>query len=176
MWLNSGIDWSRSRVFSIPSSDEALLRINVNGREPMGIVNAGAEFDEIVQRLRHEFGQLVNPLNGQQAVADVLSVDTTCPGPLRRDLPDVVAKWNMEARVGADLDSPSFGRLHGCGGHEVPPFYTGNHRNVAFAAMRGPSLPENIYKEEGHIIDVAPTLLSLLGVDPPPHFEGRAWL
>ena len=174
-WLNSGIDWSRSRVFSIPSSDEALLRINVSGREPLGIVDAGAEYEELVLRLQEEIGRLVNPQNGRQAAARVISMDAVYPGPRRGDLPDVVAKWDSNARILTELDSPSLGRLRGPAGHEVPPFYTGNHRNVAFAVMRGPSVPENVRMDDGHVRDVAPTLLDLLGVEPPPHFEGRNW-
>jgi arylsulfatase A-like enzyme len=28
--------------------------------------------------------------------------------------------------------------------------------------------------DRGHIVDIAPTVLEALGVEPPPHFEGRA--
>lgn len=174
-WLNSGIDWNRSKVFCIPSSDEAFFRCNLRGREPLGIVEPGTEYEELLQRLEEELEALTNPLNGLEAAAGVIRVDAACPGPRRRDLPDLIAKWNTQSRIGHQLSAPSCGTLELRAGHDVPPFYTGNHRNVAFALLRGPSWPGRVELAGGHIVDVAPTILNLLGVDPPSHLEGQAW-
>ena len=173
-WLNSGIDWTRSGVFCIPSSDEACLRVNLAGREPRGIVERG-EYDELIQRLQRELRGLVNPLNRRAVVENVIPVHAVFPGPRTADLPDVVVKWAANARVSSEIHSPSLETIRMRAGHDVPPFYTGNHRNVAFAIARGPSLPGNIALDGGHVVDVAPTVLALLGVEPPPHFESAPW-
>jgi predicted AlkP superfamily phosphohydrolase/phosphomutase len=173
-WLNSGIDWTRSGVFCIPSSDEACLRVNLAGREPRGIVEP-AEYDALIQRLQRDLRGLVNPLNQRAVVEHVVPVHAVFPGPRTGDLPDVVVKWNANARVSSELSSPSFETIRTRAGHDVPPFYTGNHRNVAFAIARGPSIPENIALDGGHVVEVAPTILDLLGVEPPRHFESGPW-
>ncbi|HET6470072.1 MAG TPA: hypothetical protein VFG43_16985, partial [Geminicoccaceae bacterium] len=59
--------------------------------------------------------------------------------------------------------------------HQVSPFYTGNHRPHAFVVARGPQVTPGSALEGGHIIDLAPTVLTLLGVDLPPHLDGRPW-
>lgn len=174
-WLNTGIDWGRSRVFCIPSSDEAYFRVNLAGREPLGIVDPGDGYLDLLAKLDAELTGLVNPQNRHLVADKVLRVDALFPGPCREDLPDVVAKWNPEARTGSELGSPSFDNIRMCASHEVPPFYTGNHRNVAFAIARGPSVPKNSHLDGAHIIDLAPTILTTLGIQPPPDFEGRVW-
>jgi predicted AlkP superfamily phosphohydrolase/phosphomutase len=173
-WLNTGIDWTRSKVFCIPSSDEACLRINLAGREPQGIVERG-EYDRLIERLDRELRDLVNPLNAEAVVEHVVPVHAVFPGPRSADLPDVAIKWTPTARVSNQIGSPSLPTITLRAGYEVPPFYTGNHRNVAFAIARGPSLPANARIDQGHVIDIAPTIFDLLGVEPPPHFAGRSW-
>lgn len=173
-WLNSGVDWTRSKVFCIPSSDEACLRVNLAGREPKGIVERG-EYDRLLQRLDRELRGLVNPLNAHAVVEQVIPIHAVFPGPRSADLPDVAIKWTPTSRVSNQVGSPSLPTIILRAGYEVPPFYTGNHRNVAFAIARGPSIPENARAHQGHVVDIAPTILELLGVAPPPHFEGRPW-
>jgi predicted AlkP superfamily phosphohydrolase/phosphomutase len=73
------------------------------------------------------------------------------------------------------MATPSAGTVVGPAAYQTSPFYTGNHRPNAFVLARGPGIPANGQLEQGHIVDLAPTILTLLGVDPPSHFEGSAW-
>ena len=43
------------------------------------------------------------------------------------------------------------------------------------SVARPGSLAAGTSLDGGHILDVAPTLLTMLGVDLPRQFEGRAW-
>jgi predicted AlkP superfamily phosphohydrolase/phosphomutase len=174
-WVNSGIDWSRSRVFCIPNSNEGYFRVNLKGREPEGIVSAGGEYQDILGRLNQELGSMVNPANAMRAADRVALVDEVFQGPLRKNLPDAVVSWNAEARVLDSVATAGAGTIAGSAGHALSPFYTGNHRPTAFALVRGPTASGDLATQRGHILDIAPTILGLLGVDPPAHFEGRAW-
>ncbi|MEP7242600.1 MAG: alkaline phosphatase family protein [Gammaproteobacteria bacterium] len=174
-WVNSGIDWSRSKVFCIPNSNEGYFRVNLSGREPQGIVRAGTEYDEILGRLTEELNTMVNPVNGMRAPERVARVDDVFSGPRRKNLPDAVISWNLDARVTDQVSTADVGRIAGPAGHAISPFYTGNHRATAFALARGPKIASDGSLDRGHILDIAPTILGLLGVDAPAHFEGRAW-
>ena len=44
-----------------------------------------------------------------------------------------------------------------------------------FVLGRGPVLHKAACLQQGHILDLARTLLSVLGVDAPADFEGRPW-
>jgi predicted AlkP superfamily phosphohydrolase/phosphomutase len=47
-WVNAAIDWSRSKVFCVPNSNEGYFRVNLAGRDPAGLVEPGSEYDEIL--------------------------------------------------------------------------------------------------------------------------------
>jgi predicted AlkP superfamily phosphohydrolase/phosphomutase len=174
-WVNSGIDWSRSRVFCIPNSNEGYFRINLKGREPQGIVSPGAEYAELIGRLQSELESLVNPRNGVRAADRVAATDEVYPGPRRKDLPDAVINWNAAAGIISQLEGPASGRIDKGPGYAISPFYTGNHRATAFVAGRGAGVAAGGSLSSGHILDIAPTILTALGVDVPRYFEGRAW-
>jgi hypothetical protein len=96
-------------------------------------------------------------------------------GPERRHLPDVVISWDEAAKVMHEVEGPTAGRVSGKAPYEVPAYYTGNHRPCAFAAARGPGVSAGGALAKGHILDIAPTVLALLGVDAPAHLDGTAW-
>jgi predicted AlkP superfamily phosphohydrolase/phosphomutase len=174
-WVNSGIDWSRSKLFCIPNSNEGYFRVNLRGREPLGIVSPGGEYQDLLGTLCDELTQLRNPTNGGAAAQRVFQMDDVFQGERRGDLPDTVISWNIAARVTDQLEARTAGLIRGKSGHAMSPFYNGNHRPAAFVLGRGPAVSSGRTLEGGHILDVAPTLLSMLGVDAPARFEGRAW-
>jgi len=172
-WVNSAIRWGESKVFCVPNSNEAYFRVNLRGREPQGIVASENEYTDILASLTAELRGLINPSNRQQAAERITRMDDVFRGPRRADLPDAVISWNEDARILGELESPTAGRVTGPPGHGVSPFYTGNHRASAFVLTRGS--PVLVKPERAHILDVAPTVLTLLGVEPPSHYEGRPW-
>ncbi|MFO1068936.1 MAG: alkaline phosphatase family protein [Geminicoccaceae bacterium] len=174
-WMNSGTDWTRTRAFLIPNSNEAYIRVNLTGREPEGIVAPQADYDALLQRIAAEMRAASNPANGELAAERVTLMDEVYPGGERPHLPDLVVSWRNEARVLNDLQAPACGHVHGPAGHETSPFYTGNHRALAFVAARGPTVTAGSTLAGGHILDIPATILALLGVDAPAWYEGRVW-
>jgi predicted AlkP superfamily phosphohydrolase/phosphomutase len=174
-WMNAGIDWQKSKIFCVPNSNEGYFRVNLAGREPLGNVNRGAEYDDLLGKLLIELNSLTNPKNGVRAAERACLTDDLYRGARREDLPDALVTWNPEARLGNEIATPHLGVIQKKAGYEVSPFYTGNHRPNAFVLARGPSLHAGGSLESGHIVDIAPTILAMLGVEPPPHFEGKAW-
>jgi len=174
-WANSGIDWTRSQAFCIPNANEAYVRVNRLGREPQGIVPDDRAYRALIGSLDAEFQTLINPANGSRAVHRIFDTDQVFPGPMRGNLPDLVVTWDPGAKILAELESNSAGRVCKQAGYETAPYYTGNHRPNAFVLARGPSISRGSSIDGGHIVDIAPTILELLGVEPPAHFDGRAW-
>jgi predicted AlkP superfamily phosphohydrolase/phosphomutase len=117
----------------------------------------------------------VNPHNGRIAAQQAVCTDDVFPGAQRSHLPDLVINWDIEARVLAELTSDRCGTVSKEAGYQTAPYYTGNHRPAAFVLARGPLLPEGNSFTGGHIVDLAPTLLALLGVAAPRHMDGRVW-
>jgi predicted AlkP superfamily phosphohydrolase/phosphomutase len=124
--------------------------------------------------LRTELDGLVNPASGRRCAHGVHAIDETFEGPERQHLPDVVISWDFDAEVLDQVQGPSSGLISGRRSYETPAYYTGNHRPHAFVLGYGPDVTAGDRAGSGHIVDIAPTILAMLAVDPPPHLEGRA--
>jgi predicted AlkP superfamily phosphohydrolase/phosphomutase len=174
-WVNAAIRWDKAKVFCVPNSNEGYFRVNLRGREPQGIVAPGGEYDDILGALRQELSGLVNPANGLNVAERVALTDEIFPGPQRIQLPDALISWDRHARVVDQLHGPRSGAINGQPGYQVSPFYTGNHRPTAFVLARGPGVAAQSRLDGGHILDLAPTIVSMLGVAPSAKYQGRIW-
>jgi predicted AlkP superfamily phosphohydrolase/phosphomutase len=174
-WVNDGIDWERSRAFCIPNSNEGYVRVNLEDREPRGIVPRGSAYTELLDELETRLSELIVPESGRVAASKVMKMDAVFEGRQRRHLPDLVVTWDAHARVLAEVASEACGRVSKLAAYQVAPFYTGNHRPNAFVVAAGAGVVPGSTLMDGHILDLAPTIFAILGVEAPQHFEGRAW-
>jgi predicted AlkP superfamily phosphohydrolase/phosphomutase len=78
--------------------------------------------------------------------------------------------WSPESAID-ELASPKIGTVS----LRSPDPRPGTHFALGFMLARGPGIAAGVTLESGHILDVAPTILTRHGVTPPAHMEGRAW-
>ena len=165
---SADIDWSGTRAFALPTDLEGCIRINLKGREPEGIVEPGAGYAELCQRIRDELLDLTNSATGAPAVQKVHLRHDVFPGALGDHLPDVIVTWNDEAAIGG-LTSPQVGLVE----EASPDPRTGTHSTSGFLLAAGPD-GAAARRGDGHLLDVAPTVLQLLGIEPASDtIEGR---
>lgn len=156
--MNSAqIDWSRTRAFPLPTDLEGCIRINLKGREPHGIVEPGEEYASLCKKIAGEMQELINPDTGECAVRDVWIVRDHFDGPFADHLPDITVTWNNSVPINA-LTSEMMGTVSG----ESPDPRTGTHSTQAFAIACGEGFPAG-GAATGHLVDLAPTALALLG-------------
>jgi predicted AlkP superfamily phosphohydrolase/phosphomutase len=157
------------KAFALPSLSEGCIRLNVRGREVLGIVDPehyGAVCEEIVNELH----ALRNPRTGAPVVARIRRTRNTAnqaaiPG-ARPSPADLIVQWVSEP---VDVvDHPTVGRIG-----PVPAKRSGSHVHRGFIMAAGPGLPAGVHLPERHALDLAPTILTLLGAPLPKHFEGR---
>jgi predicted AlkP superfamily phosphohydrolase/phosphomutase len=144
----------------LPTDLEGCIRINVKGREPHGVVDPGAQYDELCLELQARLEELVNRSTGAPAVRRVWLRNQVFPGPRQEELPDLVVTWNDEAPLVA-LQSPRVGVVEGVN----PDPRTGTHSPHGFALADGPGIPK-AREGRGHLCDLAPTVLELVGLRP----------
>jgi predicted AlkP superfamily phosphohydrolase/phosphomutase len=161
-----GTDWSKTRAFSLPTDRNSHIRINLQGREPMGVVAPGAEYHSVLDELETSFRALINPLTGRAAVEEVFRVRSLFPGERAEDLPDVSILWSAEAPID-EVNSPQLGTIR----YPTRELRSGNHRAEGFLLARGPNFKEGTGECQGHILQIAPTLLHLHGVSIPEQYE-----
>ncbi len=169
--LYAGNNWKHSRAFCIPNDYNGAVRINLKGREPNGIVEPGKEYDALCNELVRELSELVNTDTGKKAVSEVLRIDELCQGENIWDLPDLIVKWAGDAPIKA-LYSPRIGTVTG----ENPERRTGAHRPYGFLVASGKNIIQGKTVEGASIMDIAPTILYLLGQPIPQDMDGKVLL
>jgi len=157
-----GVDWTRTRAFTMPSGDCGYIRLNLRGRERDGIVSvedADALLDRIVSGL-----QTFRDPDGEPAVK-MIEFPSDSLG-CRRFLdpfPDLIVHWSERLPVHlAGVSSPEFGEVPSVGWGSGR---TGEHCDGAWALIVPGSSKLKAPAKPLHIMDIAPTICSVLGVD-----------
>jgi len=163
------LDWSRTRVFRLPSVGNSYLRVNLAGREPAGIVQPGAEYAALLSDIAVHFRALVNAETGESAVEDVCFPASQFPGPRSAELPDVAILWSARRRINA-VRSDSIGTI--AGQPEIE--RSGNHRPEGFALCRGPSFAAGTGEYPVDARQLAPAILRRFGIPVPTYYERQA--
>jgi predicted AlkP superfamily phosphohydrolase/phosphomutase len=81
--------------------------------------------------------------------------------------PDLIIVWQEEF-VTDVMDSPEYGRFG-----PMPPYRAGSHRANGFMLAVGPDIQPGSTVENGHALDIAPTILALMGAPIADHMEGK---
>jgi predicted AlkP superfamily phosphohydrolase/phosphomutase len=150
------------------------IRLNLRGREPDGrLVPAAAP--DFCEALARDLLAVLDAESGRPAVARVLRTDDLGDGPSRPRLPDLLVEWSEERALGSvtvgtgrgalvRLVSDRIGTVEGTNAY----CRSGDHRRGGLFVAVGPTLQPGRMTESVSIMDFAPTLARLLGVELPP--------
>ncbi len=169
-YLAGSYDWTRTRAYLEDTTQENLpwIRINLRGREPLGTVQPGAEYDQLCDEITHELRELRIYPSGEPAVADVVRVREAFAGPHTAELPDLVVQWTP-GRWFRTVAHPRLGIIIG----ESRTGQVTSHASRAFLAASGPRIGASANPIGAHVVDLAPTILHLLDAPIPSDMEGR---
>ncbi|MEO0756096.1 MAG: alkaline phosphatase family protein [Cyanobacteria bacterium J06648_16] len=159
--------WPQMKAFAIPSYSEGYIRINLKGREQNGLVEP-ADYDAVCNELTAMMNQLTDARTGQPLVERVVRIrqngfDTDSKLPDA----DLVVLWQDDLPSDV-VDAPGYGRIG-----PIPHHRTGSHRAHGFLLANGPDIQADQFSAGGHALDLAPTLLGLLGISETGNLSGR---
>jgi predicted AlkP superfamily phosphohydrolase/phosphomutase len=170
--FSSSIDWKRSKAFFLPSDNfQGFISINLKGREPWGTVEPGTEYDQVCNDVRSELMRLVNPDTGKSAIQDVVQVSKIYQGENQWNLPDLVIRWSEDAYI-RKLYHPKFGTINDQGFKLRRSQHTAQGFMIAAGKHINPQAVLNI----ATTLDVAPTILYLMGQPIPEVMDGKILL
>ncbi len=161
-------DWSRTRAFALPWAYDGYLRINQRGREPGGIVVAGAERDALLGEIEQAVRELRVARTGEPAAMTVVRAQEAFPGAACGELPDLMVLWNNAQPIDAVVSARA-GRIE-----NRDPAGRSKHAPEGGLFACGPLIADGPTLAGARDYDLAPTVLSLLGVEPPRELGGRA--
>lgn len=166
------IDYSQSRAYTFWCNGCAEPWLNVAGRDPQGLVQPGAEYDELVAVIRETLLQATEAGTGEPLVKAVWRADEAYQGPHLDRAPDLLVDWT-DVVVTKGLRTQYQGReivVTEPSGEELR---RGNHRREGLLIAAGPNVPVGGVPADTGIQDLAPTLLALLGVGVAEQLDGR---
>jgi predicted AlkP superfamily phosphohydrolase/phosphomutase len=161
------IDWSRTRAYC-PSAPGSGLWINLRGREPQGIVEPGAHYEETLAELRERLLAFRDPATGEPVVTGVHRREEAYHGPYCDNGPDLLIET---ARTVCMVEGLGLRALMPAG--RGPEERTGNHARDGVLALCGPEVRAGVELPLAAIEDVAPTVLHLLGLAVDADMDGR---
>ncbi len=89
-------DWSRSKAYAIGLNG---LYINQRGREREGIVNAGADSENLIREIAQKLEQTVDPKTGERAILRAFVSKDIYHGSQIGHAPDIVCGFNEGYRI-----------------------------------------------------------------------------
>ena len=166
-----GVDWSRTRAYALGLGQ---IYFNLRGREAQGIVPEGAAYAALQEEMARRLLALADPATGRPVMRAVYRRDDVYAGPYLRNAPDLQAGFDEGYRVGWN---DTTGGIERSVVEDNQRRWSGDHCATA-AEISGGVLFANraIASPEPNILDLAPTVLQLLGVPLPGDLDGRPLL
>jgi predicted AlkP superfamily phosphohydrolase/phosphomutase len=159
------VDWSRTGAYSFGNYGQ--IYVNLKGREPQGTVSPGPEYDAYVRRLAGELAEVKDPSTGKPIFERVFAGDELYSGPYAVDGPDLLffdSKMLYTAHRFFEFGSNSLVTPH--------PIYSGNHKPEGILAWSGPGMVAGGVGSAS-IVDLAPSILALQGLEVPSYMDGK---
>ena len=160
----------RALAFAVPNNElVATIRVNLQGRDPGGLVSAGQDYDELCDWISTRFRELINPATNAPAITNISRMKDSYAGPHMNLLPDLTARWSGEAPLDK-VYSPGYGTVIG----RHVDRRSGGHAGEGLLIARDQTGRTAFDLDGACGKDVAPTVLDLLDVPVPASMEGRS--
>jgi predicted AlkP superfamily phosphohydrolase/phosphomutase len=160
--------WSQTKAFLDSNAAGQAICINVRGRFPEGLVEPG----EPCERLRDELIAELHALriNGVSTppIPQAVKREDVYAGPFVSEAPDVLLVPNGDALVSFVNGQPNAEWL------KPAPAKAGVHLMEGIFSIAGPGVRTDRQIARASIVDIAPTVLALLGLPVPDYMDGRA--
>ena len=169
--ISQPIEWSETTAFA--HGHYGNIYINVKGREPLGTVAWGSEYEDICSSIRRGLEGWINPLTGKASVKRVWLKDELYSGQRLDHAPDLIVEWADYRYVGSRVSNYSGPLVD-----DVHCFYrnviqSGSHRPEGILLTTGPGIKAGQRIDSVNLQDIAPTILHMSGLPIPSYMDGQ---
>ena len=165
-WLRD-VDWSRTRAYALGLTG---MFLNIEGREAKGIVKPGEEAAKVKAEIMAALKGLRDTGTGETAINEAFDTAKLYSGPYLPNAPDLIIGFNAGYRTSWD---GATGVVSGPVFEDNTKAWSGDHcidprlvPGVFFASRK-------IDRKDPALVDIAPTVLKLFGLEPPAHMDGK---
>lgn len=175
--LFSGVDWSKTRVYS--DAQFPRLRLNIKGREGHGIIDP-AEAAALTAELCEKLKQMRDSVTGEPIVRDVLLRDDIYPGPHTGPAEDILVRWREDivihgVQMPEGFEMPAEEDELSVMPGEDPRVISGDHQiHGVFVGVGNPFAGVGqVPQGNMNLLDMTPTILHLRGLAIPTAMDGK---
>lgn len=172
------VDWAHTQAFAVGTMGNIYL--NVRGREPAGIIEPGADYENIRSRLMAELATLIDNTTEAPVFKAIYRREELYQGPHLEEAPDIVCLKDARYHVAVvDWRTHSDDRV-------LVPLRPGEllfaadisaqHELDGILIAWGTGVQPNKPLAGARIVDMAPTILQLLGEPAPAEMDGTPLL
>jgi predicted AlkP superfamily phosphohydrolase/phosphomutase len=165
-WLRD-VDWSNTKAYAIGLTG---MFLNIEGREAKGIVKPGEDAAKVKAEIMASLKGLRDTEGGNTAINEAFDTAKLYSGPYLQNAPDLIIGFNAGYRTSWD---GATGVVSGPIFEDNVKAWSGDHcidprlvPGVLFASRK-------IDRADPALVDIAPTVLRLFGLDPPAHMDGK---
>jgi len=166
--LFENTDWSRTRAYGVGLNG---LYINQRGRERDGIVNAGADSENLIRELAAKLEQVVDPKTGERAILRAFVSKDVYHGPQVEHAPDIVCGFNEGYRI--SWDSP-LGKFPKNVFEDNKEKWSGDHMGAPEIIPGSLVINRKIRADSPALYDLTATILDVFGIPKTKEMIGES--
>jgi predicted AlkP superfamily phosphohydrolase/phosphomutase len=173
-WRMGDVNWSGTQAFCLVGDCQGFIRINLKGRETKGIVEPGDEYETLIRKITKGLSTYLDADTKEPLIQEIKHTRQLFPtGPRMDKLPDLIVRWSeMPAYKHRQIISDLYGTIEWPSPGKNPNGHSGNHRGQGFLIASGRGFKPGSNITGGNILDLAPTVLDLFGMEKYPGMEG----
>ena len=165
-WFRN-VDWEKTRAFTLGLTG---IFLNRKGREAKGIVSEGPELEALRREIKEKLERLTDPKSGEPVIKEAFLTDELQSGPYRDMAPEILVGYHKGFRHSWDCATGSVSE-------EI---FSDNTKSWSGDHCVDPRLVPGVFwcnrqinTETPNILDIAPTVLDLFGVEAPRYMQGQ---
>ena len=163
----SDIDWTKTKAYAKTSVIGQII-VNLKGREPQGIVTPGEEYNHLLDEMVEKLKNLYDPQEGKQINGMVYTGQEAFQGLFSHNAPDIIylpqaSHYQSGNLIVFGANTPFVNFTGQCAAHTMEGIFMANGKHI----KRGEKV------KGANIMDLAPTVLYLMGCKVPSDMDGK---
>ena len=171
------IDWTRTKAYcSEVLASPPSIWINLRGVKPCGIVEQ-SEYEPLLKLISDKLKELKDPRTDEPVIKRVLRREEIFHGPYANEAADLILDWWETSHFSTSHSFPEDMLDPAVEIRERRPStgseWGGTHRRDGILIAHGKSFKKGAEIQGARLIDMAPTILYLMGQPVPEDMDGR---
>jgi predicted AlkP superfamily phosphohydrolase/phosphomutase len=163
-----GVDWGKTKAFAVGLGG---IFLNIRGREKEGVIQPGEEEEKIKGEIIEKLAGLKDPQHNREAIRTVYDSKKVYKGPYTENAPDLIIGFQRGFRTSWEAVT----------GQITEQIFSDNEKSWSGDHCIDPELVPGVFfcnrkidDDSPSIVDIAPTVLHLFGLEIPSFYDGKS--